>query len=44
MTYFLIFSGVICAWAMLRLMGDERTRMLQDQEATLRAAKSEKNP
>jgi len=36
MTWFLIASCVLSAWAMLRLMGSERTQMLRDLETRLR--------
>jgi hypothetical protein len=36
MTYFLIISCVVSGWAMLRLMGSERTQMIKELEADLR--------
>jgi 16S rRNA U1498 N3-methylase RsmE len=36
MNYFIIFGCVVCGWAMLRMMGTERSQMLRDMEARLR--------
>ncbi|MGA2442470.1 MAG: hypothetical protein ABSH08_16070 [Tepidisphaeraceae bacterium] len=33
MNYFLIIGCVVCGWAMLRMMGTERSQMLRDLEA-----------
>ncbi len=32
MNYFLIIGCVLCGWAMLRVMGDERTQMVNEVE------------
>ena len=36
MTYFLIISSVVGGWAMLRLMGAERSQMITELESQLR--------
>ena len=36
MTYFLIISCVMGGWAMLRLLGTERSQMIKDLESQLR--------
>jgi hypothetical protein len=36
MTYFLTISCVVCGWAMLRLLGSERTLMMKAMESQLR--------
>jgi len=33
MNYFIILGCVVCGWAMLRMMGTERSLMLRDLEA-----------
>ena len=38
MIYFLIFSSVLCGWAMLRLMGGERAQRIREIEARVRKA------
>ncbi|MGD0139818.1 MAG: hypothetical protein ABSD28_13145 [Tepidisphaeraceae bacterium] len=36
MNYFIITGCVVCGWAMLRMMGTERSQMLRELEARLR--------
>jgi hypothetical protein len=36
MSYFLVISCVFCAWAMLRVVGDERTQMVKEVERQVR--------
>jgi hypothetical protein len=43
MTYFLIFSCVVAGWAMLRMMGSERTQMIKDLETQLRREEKQKS-
>jgi hypothetical protein len=44
MTYFLIISCVVCGWAMLSLLGMERTQLVQDMEAQLKRQKESQPP
>jgi hypothetical protein len=37
-SYFLIFSSVLCAWAMLRMMGSERSLRIREIEARVKKA------
>ena len=43
MNYFLVISCVVCGWAMLRVIGSERSHLIQDLEARARKA-AEKPP
>jgi hypothetical protein len=36
MTYFLIIGCVVCGWAVLRIIGSERTMLISDMETRLR--------
>jgi hypothetical protein len=40
MNYLVLTSCLLCSWAMLRMMGSERSRMLTDLEARLRAERA----
>jgi hypothetical protein len=42
MTYFLIISCVVSGWAMLSLLGTERTQMVKDLESQLRREEAQK--
>jgi hypothetical protein len=44
MTYFLTFSCVIGGWAMLRMMGTERTEMMRELEMRLRQEQQTASP
>lgn len=37
MTYFLVIGCVVCGWAMLRIIGAERTIRLDELEARMKA-------
>jgi hypothetical protein len=36
MTWFLVISCVVCGWAMLRIIGSERTTLIAELEARLK--------
>ncbi len=36
MTFFLVLSCVVCAWAMLRVVGGERTQQIREIESRLK--------
>jgi hypothetical protein len=38
MTYFLAISCVVCGWAVLRILGSERSALMTDMEFRLRRA------
>jgi hypothetical protein len=38
MTYFIAFACVVCAWAVLRLLGSERAALMADMESRVRKA------
>jgi hypothetical protein len=44
MTYFLIISCVVSGWAMLRLLGTERSQMVKDLESQLRQEEAQQPP
>jgi hypothetical protein len=44
MTYFLIISCVVSGWAMLRLLGTERSQMVKDLESQLRQQEAQQPP
>jgi hypothetical protein len=44
MNYFLIISCVVSGWAILRLMGAERTQMVKSMESEMRRQQLQQKP